>query len=143
MVTKIQAIVPYYGLVSSDLHILELWWRLPLCSLIFVEITPVLWHIQEAATPHTSILHSFHASAHYFYVPWLIMTSQWVTMLLGMAHCCITMGKDIARDIHCDITMGNDIAMCTYRGITMDNDIAMKLFCYVLLQQIMILLFHQ
>ncbi len=26
---------------------------------------------------------------HYFYVPWLIMASQWVMMLLGMPHCGI------------------------------------------------------
>ncbi len=52
-------------------------------------------------------------------------------------------GNDIARDMHCDVTMGNDIAMCTYHGITMHNDFAMNLFCYVLLCQIVILLFHQ
>ncbi len=48
----------------------------------------------------------------YFYVPWLIMTSQWVMMLLGMPHCGTTMGN-ITRDIHYDVTMDNDIAMCT------------------------------
>ncbi len=46
-------IMPYYGLFSRDLHILDLWWRSPLCSLHFVDITPVcttfmfhdsLWH---------------------------------------------------------------------------------------------------
>ncbi len=63
-----------------------------------------------------------------FYVPWLIMTPQWVMTLLGMHHCGTTMSIDIARDTH-------------YDG-TMDNDIAMNLFCYVLLRQIMILLFH-
>ncbi len=31
----------YYGLFSCDLHILDLWWRSPLCSLLFVDITPV------------------------------------------------------------------------------------------------------
>ncbi len=36
---------------------------------------------------------------HYFYVPWLIMTSQWVMKLLARdAHCNITMGNDVARD---------------------------------------------
>ncbi len=49
---------------------------------------------------------------HYFYVPWLIMTSQWVTTFLGMPHCGITMGNDIARDIHYDITMGNLTLLC-------------------------------
>ncbi len=52
------------------------------------------------------------------------------------------MGNDVARDIHYDITMDNDVAMCKYHGITMDNDIAMDLFCYILLRQIMILMFH-
>ncbi len=46
-------------------------------------------------------------------VPWLIITSQWLTTLLGMPHCGTTMGNDIARDIHCDATMNNDVAMCT------------------------------
>ncbi len=63
--------------------------------------------------------------------------------LLGMPHCGTTMGNDVARDIHYDITMDNDIIMCTYNGITMDNDIVMNLFYYVLLRQIMILLFHK
>ncbi len=62
---------------------------------------------------------------HYFYVPWLVMTSQWVMMLLKVSHCGITVGNVIARDIHCDITMGNGIAMCTYHGITMHNEVAM------------------
>ncbi len=57
------------------------------------------------------------------------MTSQWVVTLLGMPHCGTTMGNDIDRDIHYDITM--------------DNDIDMDLFCYVLLRQLMIVLFYQ
>ncbi len=45
--------MPYYGLFSRDLHILDLWLRSPLCSLLFVDITTVcttfmfhdtLWH---------------------------------------------------------------------------------------------------
>ncbi len=66
-------------------------------------------------------------------LPWLIMTLQWVTTLLSMPHCGITVGNDITRDIHCEVTIGNDVAMCTYHGITMHNDVAMNLFCYVLL----------
>ncbi len=65
---------------------------------------------------HTLISGGDHPCAHYlhyFYVPWLIMTSQWVMTLLGMPHCGTTMGNDVARDIHYDITMDNDIAMCT------------------------------
>ncbi len=50
---------------------------------------------------------------HYLYVPWLIMTSQWVMTLLGMPHCGTTLANDDARDIHCDITMDNDVTMCT------------------------------
>ncbi len=63
--------------------------------------------------------------------------------LLGMPHCGTTMGNNVPRDIHYDITMDNDVAMYTKHGITIDNDVAMNLFCYVLLHQIMILLFHQ
>ncbi len=62
-------------------------------------------------------------------------------MLLGMPHCGTTMGNDIARDIHYDVTMDNDITVCKQHSITKD-DIAMNLFCYLLLRQIMILLFH-
>ncbi len=72
--------MPYYGLFSHDLHILDLQWRSPLCSLFFVDITRV----------------------HYFDVPCLIMTSQWVMTLLGMPHCGTLMGNNIARDIHYD-----------------------------------------
>ncbi len=35
----------------------------------------------------------------------LIMTSQCVMTLLGMSHCEITMGVNVARDIHFDVTM--------------------------------------
>ncbi len=54
----------------------------------------------------------------------------------------IAIGNDISRDIHCDVIMDNNVAMCTYHGIIIDN-VAMNLLCYVLLHQIMILLFHQ
>ncbi len=56
----------------------------------------------------------YYPYVHYCYVPWLIMTSQWIlthydiTMDSGT-----TMGNDVARDIHCDATMDNDVAMCT------------------------------
>ncbi len=82
----------YYGLFSSDLYILDLRWRLPMCSLLFCGYYPCV---------------------HYFYVPWLIMTSQWLMTLLGMPYCDTIMGNDVARDIHCDATMDNDVAMCT------------------------------
>ncbi len=52
-------------------------------------------------------------------------------------------GNDVTRDIHCNITIVNDVAMCIYHGITMHNNIARNLFCYVLLCQVLILLFHQ
>ncbi len=58
----------------------------------------------------------------------IIMTSQWVMMLLLKdAHCEITMGNDVARDIHCDVTVTNDTVMCTYHGIAMHYDVAMNL----------------
>ncbi len=62
------------------------------------------------------------------------MTSQWVTMLLGMPHYGITMGNDIARVM---------MLLCVHHNAFIYNDIAMNLVCYVLLCQIMILLFHQ
>ncbi len=46
------------------------------------------------------------------------MISQWVTTLLVMPHCGITIGNDVAIDIHYDVTMGNDIPMYTYHSIT-------------------------
>ncbi len=64
-------------------------------------------------------------------------------LLCSMTHYDIIVGNDIARDIHCNVTMGNDIAMCTYHCIKMHNNITMNIFCYVLLCQIMILLFRQ
>ncbi len=63
----------------------------------------------------------YYPCVYYFYVPWLIMTSQCLMTLLGMPHCSTTMGNDVARDIHCDATCQIMILLC----------------------QIMILLFHQ
>ncbi len=43
---------------------------------------------------HTLISIGDHPCAcylHYFYVPWLIMTSKWVMTLIGMPHCGTTM----------------------------------------------------
>ncbi len=88
-----------------------------------VKITPVLTVITTFCGDYPYL--------YYFYVPWLIMTPQWVTTLQWMPNCGFTMGNDIARDIHCDVTMGNGVAMCTYHGITMNNDVAMNIFCYV------------
>ncbi len=59
-----------------------------------VEITPVL-----------TTFCWYYPDVHYFYVPWLIMTSQWIMTLLGMPHCGTTNGIDVARDIHCDTTI--------------------------------------
>ncbi len=61
----------------------------------------------------TTFLWIFYPCVHYFYVPQLIMTSQWVITLLGMPHCDTTMGNNVARDIHYDVTMDNDVAMYT------------------------------
>ncbi len=52
-------IMLYCDLCSCDLHMLDLQWRSPLCTLRFVEITHV----------------------HYFYVPGFIMTSWEMTFL--------------------------------------------------------------
>ncbi len=76
--------MPYYGLFSRDLHILDLRWRSPLCSLLFVDITPVC-------------------------TTFMFCDSQWLMTLLGMPHC----GNDVAKDIHCDATMDTDVAICT------------------------------
>ncbi len=58
----VTTIMPYYGLFSRDLHILDLRWRSPLCSLLFC---------------------GYYTCVHYVYVPWLIMTSQWLMTLVG------------------------------------------------------------
>ncbi len=93
-----------------------------------VDIRPSKMKTKPRKNP-CSLLFGYYPGVHYFYVPWLIMTSQWVMTLLGMPHCGTTMGNDVAKDVHYDVTM--------------DNDVAMNLFCYVLLRQIMILLFQQ
>ncbi len=63
--------------------------------------------------------------------------------LYSITHDDITMDKVIIRNIHCDVTMHNDIGMCTHHAITIYNGIAMIPFYYVLLLQIMFLLFAQ
>ncbi len=80
--------MPYYGLFSCDLHILDLQWRSPLWSLLFVDITPVCTTLCS-------------------------MTYYDITMghggMLGMPHYGTTMDNGIARDIHCDATMDIDV----------------------------------
>ncbi len=56
-----------------------------------VEITPVLI---------TFCGYYPYVHVHYFYVPSLIMTSQWLMTLLGMPHSGTTMGNDVARDYY-------------------------------------------
>ncbi len=68
--------MPYYGLFSCDLHILDFQWRLPMCPLHFC---------------------GYYTYVHYVYVPWLIITSQWPMTLLGMHHCGTIMGNDVAK----------------------------------------------
>ncbi len=55
----------------------------------------------------------YYPCVHYFYVPSLIMTSQWVMTLLEMPNSGTTMGNNVARDIHYDVTMDNDVVMYT------------------------------
>ncbi len=80
--------MPYYGLFSLDLHILDLQSRSPLCSLLL---------------PLCALL--LRSMTHY--------DITMVMMLLGMPHCGTTMGNNVARDIHYDITMDNDVAIYT------------------------------
>ncbi len=72
------------------------------------------------------------------------MTSQWALIMSSQwgAHCEITMGNDVARDIHCDVIMHNDVAMCIYHGRTMHNDVAMNIFYYVSSAICLIVLFY-
>ncbi len=77
--------MPYYGLFSCDLHILDLRWRSHLCSLLALLLC--------------SMTHYDITIGH--------------NIVRDARHCGTTMGNNIARDIHCDITMDNDIAMCT------------------------------
>ncbi len=52
------AIMPLcHGLFSRDLHILDLWWRLPLCALRLMEITPLC-----------TTFYGDYPSVHYVYV---------------------------------------------------------------------------
>ncbi len=81
--------------------------------------SPHPWSLVEI-TPVLPTFCGYYPCVHYFYVPWPIMTSQWVMTLLGMSHCGTTMGNDVAMNFHYDITM--------------DNDVAMNLLCHVLLR---------
>ncbi len=77
--------------------------------------------------------------AHYF----LWRMPQCTLLLCSINHYNITMVNGINRNDYCDITIGNNIARDIYCDIIMSNDDAMKIFYYVLLHIIMILLFHQ
>ncbi len=90
--TKSHIFMLYYGLFSRDLHILDLQWRLPLCSLL------CLWILPLCALLLCSMTHYDITMAH---------------DIGRIPHCGTTMGNDVARDIHCDTTIDNDIAMCT------------------------------
>ncbi len=63
--------------VSTTFCGLPMWayflWRLPMWTLLFVEIT----HVSTTSCGD-------YPCEHYFYVPWLIMTSQWVMTLQEM-----------------------------------------------------------
>ncbi len=60
--------MPYYGLFSCDPHILDVWWRSPLCSLL--------------ALPLCSMTH-YDITMGHDVVRDAIVTQQWVTTLLG------------------------------------------------------------
>ncbi len=76
--------MPYYGLFSWDLHVLHLWWRSPLCSLLVILLCSLTHY-------DITIGHD----------------------VARMPHCGTTIGNDVARNIHYDITMDNEVAMCT------------------------------
>ncbi len=79
----------YQSMVLSVLWLVFMW-------------SPYPWSPGEI-TPLLSTFCGYFHCVHYFYVPWLIMTSQWVMTLLRMPHCSITVGNDIVRDI-CMVT---------------------------------------
>ncbi len=58
--------------------------------------SPYCWSSMEIIPMHTTLCGDY-LCAHYFYVPRLIIASQWVMMLLGDAHYYITMGYGIDR----------------------------------------------
>ncbi len=66
----------YYGLFSCDLHIIDFRWRSPLCTLPFVDITPVC----TTFIFHDSFWHH-NGSWHCQGCP--IVAQQWVMTLLG------------------------------------------------------------
>ncbi len=84
---------------------------------------------------------------HYFYVPWLIMTSQCVMTLLGtsivtsqwvmtLLETSIVTSQWVMTLLGTSIVTSQWVMMflgCIYHGITIHNDVAMNLFCYVLL----------
>ncbi len=84
--------MPYYGLFSRDRHILDIQWRSPLCSLLF------LWILPLCALLLCSITH------------YDITMSHDVVMDAPLWH---NNGYQLARDIHYDVTMDNDVAMYT------------------------------
>ncbi len=49
-------------------------------------------------TPLLTTFCRYYPCVHYFYVPWLITTSQRVMTLLRMRNCGITVVNDVARD---------------------------------------------
>ncbi len=87
----------------------------------------------------------YYPGVHYFL--WILLLCT--LLLCSITHYDIRMRNDIARDTHCNITMGNDVVREIHCDVTMSNDVVIKhnnvainLFGYVLLQLIMILLFH-
>ncbi len=77
-------------------------WSVTLCHAVLYLVftwSPYPWSLVEI-TPVLTTFCGYYSCVHYFYVPWLIMTLQWVMMLLGKPHCGTTMGNNVARDIH-------------------------------------------
>ncbi len=83
--------MPYYGLFSLDLHILDLQWRSPWCSLLF-------WILSLCALLVRSMTH------------YDITMGHDVVRDAPLWH---NKDNNVARDIHYDITMDNDVAMYT------------------------------
>ncbi len=67
-------VMPYYGLFSRDLHILDLQWRSPLCS---------LWILPLCALHLCSMTHYDITVAHDIATNASIVAQQWIMMLLG------------------------------------------------------------
>ncbi len=79
---------------NKTTRVLSAVWHYAVLWLVFTW-SPYPWYLVEI-TPVLTTFGGYYLCVHYFYIPWFIMTSQWLMTLLGMPHCGATMGNDVA-----------------------------------------------